>query len=248
MIQEVEKVLNGKPWSVRYYGIYLRALSSEDLKISVSKSELKSAVLKWHPDLPGTNELTFNCCPTWMYLRHELCHLSPCRCLGTCWHKAIGRQSDICMLSLTKKYGYILAALITLSLKVSNKINVVVYTMLMIWQERLQSLPGIPVVTRWTLLPHDSPCSHQECDTCSLPPEIIIIDLEQNRQVRGKTGNTFGSWKMGAGTNYLHLHMLLMVYHKTAVTPWFSHFPKALKMLSFSRGVTRPVIMWQEFS
>ena len=43
--------------SVRCHGIHLRALSLDDVKIPINKTRLKIAVLKWHPGLPGANEL-----------------------------------------------------------------------------------------------------------------------------------------------------------------------------------------------
>ena len=43
--------------SVRCHGIHLRALSLDDVKIPINKTRLKTAVLKWHPGLPGANEL-----------------------------------------------------------------------------------------------------------------------------------------------------------------------------------------------
>ena len=42
------------------YGINLRALSWDDVKITINKTRYKIAVLNWHPGLPGANEL--NCC------------------------------------------------------------------------------------------------------------------------------------------------------------------------------------------
>ena len=45
---------------MRSLGIHLRVLSledHEDVKIPINKTRLKIAVLKWHPGLPGTNEL-----------------------------------------------------------------------------------------------------------------------------------------------------------------------------------------------
>ena len=43
---------------VRSHGIHLRALSLDDVKIPIDKIRVKIAVLKWHPGLPGANELT----------------------------------------------------------------------------------------------------------------------------------------------------------------------------------------------
>ena len=43
---------------MRSLGIHLRELSLDDLKITINKTRLKIAVLKWHPGLPGANELT----------------------------------------------------------------------------------------------------------------------------------------------------------------------------------------------
>ena len=39
-------------------GIHLRALSPDDVKISINKTRLKIAVLKWHLGLPGAIELS----------------------------------------------------------------------------------------------------------------------------------------------------------------------------------------------
>ena len=44
--------------SVRSHGIHLRGLSLDDVKIPIDNTRLKIAVLKWHPGLPGANELT----------------------------------------------------------------------------------------------------------------------------------------------------------------------------------------------
>ena len=44
-------------WSVRSHGIHLGASSLEDLKKTIKETRLKIAVLKWHPGLPGANEL-----------------------------------------------------------------------------------------------------------------------------------------------------------------------------------------------
>ena len=38
-------------------GIHLRALSLDDVKIPTNKTRLEIALLKWHPCLPGANEL-----------------------------------------------------------------------------------------------------------------------------------------------------------------------------------------------
>ena len=43
--------------SVRSNDIHLGTLSLEDLKKPVNKMRLKIEVLKWHPGLPGGNEL-----------------------------------------------------------------------------------------------------------------------------------------------------------------------------------------------
>ena len=43
--------------SMRFDDIHLGALSLEDLKKPINKTRLKIAVLKWHPGLPGVNEL-----------------------------------------------------------------------------------------------------------------------------------------------------------------------------------------------
>ena len=45
---------------LRSLGIHLRALSLDDVKIPVNKTRLKIAVLKWHPGLPGANEIKHN--------------------------------------------------------------------------------------------------------------------------------------------------------------------------------------------
>ena len=44
---------------VRSHGIHQGALSLEDLKKPINKTRLKIAVLKWHPSLPGANELNY---------------------------------------------------------------------------------------------------------------------------------------------------------------------------------------------
>ena len=38
-------------------GIHLSVSSLDDVKIPIIKTRLKIAVLKWHPGLPGANEL-----------------------------------------------------------------------------------------------------------------------------------------------------------------------------------------------
>ena len=43
---------------MRWHSINLRALSLDNVKIPINKTRLKIAVLKWHPGLPGANELT----------------------------------------------------------------------------------------------------------------------------------------------------------------------------------------------
>ena len=43
---------------MRSHGIHLGVLWLEDLKKPINKTRLKIAVLKWHPGLPGANELT----------------------------------------------------------------------------------------------------------------------------------------------------------------------------------------------
>ena len=43
---------------MRSHGIHLKALYLDDVKIPISKKRLKIAVLRWHPGLPGANELT----------------------------------------------------------------------------------------------------------------------------------------------------------------------------------------------
>ena len=43
---------------MRFHGIHLGALSSEDLKKPINRTRLNIAVLKWHPGLLGANELT----------------------------------------------------------------------------------------------------------------------------------------------------------------------------------------------
>ena len=45
---------------VKPHGFHLRALSWEDLKVSISKTRLKFAFFKSHPDLPATNDLTYS--------------------------------------------------------------------------------------------------------------------------------------------------------------------------------------------
>ena len=44
-------------FTVMYHGIYLRALSLDDVKIPINTTRLKIAVLKWHPGLPEANDL-----------------------------------------------------------------------------------------------------------------------------------------------------------------------------------------------
>ena len=43
--------------SVMSLGIHLRALSLDNVKKPINKTRLKIAPLKWHPGLPGANEL-----------------------------------------------------------------------------------------------------------------------------------------------------------------------------------------------
>ena len=54
---------------MRSHGIHLRGLSLDNVKVPINKTRLKIAVLKWHPGLPGTNELTSflrsSILPTW---------------------------------------------------------------------------------------------------------------------------------------------------------------------------------------
>ena len=42
---------------MRSLGIHLRALYLDDPKILINETRLKTAVLKWHLDLPGASEL-----------------------------------------------------------------------------------------------------------------------------------------------------------------------------------------------
>ena len=42
---------------MRSHGIHIGAISLDDVKIPINKTRLNIAVLKWHPGLPGANEL-----------------------------------------------------------------------------------------------------------------------------------------------------------------------------------------------
>ena len=62
--------------SVRSGGIYLKALSGDDLKIAISKTRWKIASLKWHQDLHDTNEFAIMHCHQLVKLKTMYWHHS----------------------------------------------------------------------------------------------------------------------------------------------------------------------------
>ena len=81
---------------VRCNGIHLRALSLDDVKIPINKIRLKIAVLKWHPGLPGANELTY-----W-YIMPYLTSRLRCFIPGHCTSYMCSAYFTLFILSLVK--------------------------------------------------------------------------------------------------------------------------------------------------